>query len=74
MNIHLFNLARTRSLHKVDSESLLFQCVDLEHELPLLTGLDNDLNIYLWCLQCNFKRYIGTYTYDRLLKKENIEE
>lgn len=73
MNIHLFNKARSMSLAKVDSESLLFQCIDLEHELPLLTGLDNELNIYVWCIQCEFRRYIGLNTYDRLLKKEGLK-
>lgn len=72
MNIYLFNQARRLSLEKVDKFSLLFQCVDLEHELPLVTGLDNDSNIYLWCLVCNYRRTIGLKTYEELIKYEGV--
>lgn len=70
MNIQLFNAARKKSIEKADKFSTLFECIDPDHMLPLITGLDDKLNIYVWCLACEYRHYIGLKTYEDLIKYE----
>lgn len=68
MNIALWNKGRISVLDSESSENKdIFNCINDDH-LPLVTGLDNELNIYLYCLQCNFKKTIGLQTYERVVK------
>lgn len=73
MNIYLFNKARDSALRKADEQSKLFECIDIDHTMPMFTGLDNKLNIFIWCLECGYRKYIGLDTYDRLLKSEGVK-
>jgi hypothetical protein len=72
VNIQLFNKARSKSINSADKFSKLFECIDDDHMLPLLTGLDKDLNIYVWCLACDYKHFIGLQTYEDLIKYEGV--
>ena len=37
----------------------------------LLCNLDLEDNIYLYCLSCNYKNYIGLEVYENLVKEVN---
>lgn len=72
MNIYLWNLGRQRMIDDdLDSEGI-FQCIGKDH-VPLVTGLDYDLNIYLYCLECNFKKNIGIETYEKVTNGSNLQ-
>lgn len=65
MNIFIWNEARKQAVEDGDQT---FKCFNSDH-LPLLTGLNYDLSLYLFCLECSFKKDIGLATYDRITKK-----
>ena len=38
---------------------------------PLMPNMDENDNIYLYCLSCSYKNVIGTDLYEKILKKVN---
>lgn len=36
---------------------------------PLFPNLDNDDNIFLYCISCNYKSYIGLSLYNKIKKE-----
>lgn len=67
MNIDMFNKGKSIILNNSLFHKELFNCADPDHILPLFTGLDDDLNIYLWCAACDYRKYIGLDTYQKII-------
>jgi hypothetical protein len=44
-------------------------CMDTNHLVPLITALNNEDDIYLYCLECNYKLFPGYNLYKKLMKK-----
>lgn len=71
MNIALWNKGRDQILTSDSALKDIFACFSDEH-FPLVTGLDYDLNIYLYCLECNYRKTIGLDTYEKVVKYADI--
>lgn len=66
MNIILLNKYKDESIYLHDNNEYYFVCP--YDDVPLYTGLNHKLDIYMFCILCEWKRWVGTDMYNKLQK------
>lgn len=56
----------------LSEEGLVSKMVCPEDQGLLFCNLDQDDSIFLYCLECNYKRYVGHSSYDKI--KSEVEK
>jgi hypothetical protein len=56
---------------ELSEEGLVVKMVCPSDQGLLLSNLDNEDNIYLYCLECNYKRIVGLKAYSEIVEAVN---